>query len=54
MVPKKLIDFAEIDKKVTIVGVGDHIEIWNPDHYDAYLQQFDESYEDIASKVMTI
>jgi len=54
MVPKKLIDFAEIDKKVTIVGVGDHIEIWNPDHYDAYLQQFDESYEEIASKVMTI
>lgn len=52
--PKKLIDFAGIEGKVTIVGVGDHIELWNPDEYDKYLAGYDESYEEIAAKVMNI
>ena len=50
--PKKLIEYASIDKKVLIIGVGDHIEIWSPEKYDEYIKSFDESYEDVAAKVM--
>lgn len=51
-IPKKLIDFAEIDKKVLIVGVGDHIEFWQPEEYEKYIAAHDETYEEIAAKVM--
>jgi MraZ protein len=51
-IPKKLLEYAEIEKKVLIVGVGDHIEFWNPELYEKYLEGFDESYEDIAANVM--
>lgn len=50
--PKKLIEFAGIEKKVRIIGMVDHIEFWNPEEYDKYLDSHDESYEAVASKVM--
>jgi len=50
--PKKLIEFAEIDNKVCIVGMADHIEFWNPDTFDNYLKSHEESYEEVAEKVM--
>lgn len=54
MIPKKLLDFAGIDKKVAIIGVADHIELWNPDEYEKYLNSTDETYESAASKVMVL
>jgi MraZ protein len=53
MLPKELIEFAGIEGNVTIIGMHDHIELWNPDTYKHYLESFDESYEEIAEKVMT-
>lgn len=51
-IPKKLIEFAGIKNKVLIVGMGNHIELWDPDEFDKYLGSHEESYEDVASKVM--
>ena len=50
--PKKLLEFAEIEKKTLIVGVSDHIEFWNPEEYEKYLAGYNETYEEIAAKVM--
>ncbi|PKL85764.1 MAG: division/cell wall cluster transcriptional repressor MraZ [Ignavibacteriae bacterium HGW-Ignavibacteriae-1] len=52
MLPKKLTDFAEIEGKVLIVGMVDHIEFWNPEKFEEYLNNHDESYEEVAAKVM--
>ena len=52
--PKALIEFAGIDKQVAIIGMIDHIEFWNPDKFRAYLSSQDESYGDVAGKVMTL
>ena len=51
-IPKRLLDFAGIDSKVKIVGMLDHLELWNPEEFDKYMNSIDESYEDVASKVM--
>lgn len=51
-IPKKLLDFAGIENKVVIVGMVDHIEFWNPDEFDKYLNSRDESYEEVAARVM--
>ncbi len=51
-VPKRLREFAGIESKVTIVGMIDHIEFWQPEEFDKYLNAQAESYEDVAAQVM--
>lgn len=51
--PKQLTDFANIDKKVTIAGVMNHIEFWDPEEYEKYMTSHDIAYEDVAEKVMS-
>lgn len=50
--PKKLMDLAEIKKEVLIIGAINRIELWNPDVYVDFGDDFDESYEDIATEVL--
>lgn len=50
--PKKLIEFAGINSKVKIVGQLDHIEFWDPEAFERYESQYDETYEDVARQVM--
>jgi len=52
LVPKKLIDFAEIEKDVIILGMNKYIEVWNPKLYEEYLKEIEEPYETIAKEVM--
>ena len=53
MLPKELIEFAGIEGNVMLIGMHDHIELWNPETFKQYLGSFDEEYEDIAERVMT-
>lgn len=36
LVPDNLRDYADLDGEVVIVGVGDHIEIWSPERWEAF------------------
>lgn len=53
LIPQSLIDYAKIEKEVLILGALKKIEIWNPKIYKEYLNQSEETYEQIAAKVMT-
>jgi MraZ protein len=33
VIPKNLLAYAKLDKKVTIAGVGDHFELWNSEQW---------------------
>ena len=37
VLPKGLLQFADLDNKVSIVGVGDHFEIWSLDRWNDYM-----------------
>ncbi len=50
--PRKLLEIFGIKGKVTIVGQIDYIEFWNPDTYDEFLDDSEQSYEEIAAEVM--
>jgi len=45
LLPPKLREYAEIGQEAALVGFMDHIEIWNPETMDRYLE---EGREDIA------
>jgi MraZ protein len=50
--PPRLIAHAQLTKDVVIVGLLDHLEVWNPELFDKYLQSSNRSYEDIAGELL--
>jgi MraZ protein len=52
MLPKGLVDFTRIDKTALILGAIDHIEIWDPEIFEQYLNKRAESYAAVAESVM--
>lgn len=51
-IPKDLLQFASIEDEVTILGVLEHIEVWNPKEYKQYLTSQENSYEVVAQTVL--
>ncbi len=51
-IPKDLLQFASIEDEVTILGVLEHIEVWNPKEYKQYLASQENSYESVAQTVL--
>jgi MraZ protein len=47
----RLLEFAGITNEAVIVGVKNHVELWNPARYDAYLAAQKESYGQVAGRV---
>ena len=41
-----------IEKDVLFIGALRRIELWRPDAYEHYLQEFDSSYEDVAEELL--
>ena len=52
LLPRSLMEFAEIEHEVFFIGVLDHIELWNPSHFRKYIESKKETYERVASQVM--
>lgn len=50
LIPAKLREYAELIKDVTLIGAGEHIEIWNDEKW-AELEEDEESMEDIAERM---
>ncbi len=38
VVPRHLLEYGKLTKKVMIVGVGDHFEVWDEDSWQSYKQ----------------
>jgi MraZ protein len=36
LIPKNMLAFAQIDKDVTLVGLGSKVELWNPSTYEKH------------------
>ncbi len=52
LIPRNLIEHAEIDREAFIIGINKKIEIWNPQNYEAYIKNIEFSYEEIAQNAM--
>jgi MraZ protein len=51
-IPKDLLQYAAIESEVLILGVLEHIEVWNPKEYEQYLAAQENSYEAVAQTVL--
>ncbi len=53
-IPKPLVEFGNISDRALILGAFDHIEIWDPDSFDNYLNEQPDDYETLAERVMGV
>ena len=52
LIPQYLKEFAEIKRDVILVGVSNRIEIWDKEGWKKFYEQFKQSYEQIAEKLV--
>jgi MraZ protein len=50
-IPENLRSYADLGKDVTVIGVADRVEIWNPKAWDAEAQEGDDFYADIQESL---
>lgn len=50
--PQNLIDFAEIEKTCYLVGVSNRFEIWSEEKWDAFTDEAEGTFEDIAEDMI--
>jgi MraZ protein len=50
--PPRLIAHAKLAKNVLVAGLLDHLEVWNPELFESYLQSSNRSYEEIAGDLL--
>lgn len=48
-IPANLRDYADLSKETIIIGLANRIELWSKDRWDKYLDDAEDSYEDIAA-----
>lgn len=51
VIPPKHIEHAKLDRNVVVLGVQDHMEIWDRAGWAAYLQAIEGSVGDVAERV---
>ena len=49
-IPVELATLAGLTKEIFLVGVGDHLEIWDRDRWSVYLAQMQSQYDEVAEK----
>lgn len=51
LIPSNLLTEASIDTSVTIIGLGDKLELWNSDKYEKLKNESDGTLEEIAESI---
>ncbi|MDD2400620.1 MAG: division/cell wall cluster transcriptional repressor MraZ [Clostridia bacterium] len=47
-------EYANISKEIVLVGVGTRVEIWNKESWNIYSRKAEESYEELAEKMVEL
>ena len=54
LLPPNLREYARLERDVVIIGVSSRLEIWSRQEWEKYSQQADESFEEIAEKIVDL
>ncbi len=52
IIPKTMIRFAQLEKDVIVVGMGNRVEVWNPKLYEEYLIKDQKEFSALAEKYL--
>ncbi|OEK03471.1 division/cell wall cluster transcriptional repressor MraZ [Roseivirga sp. 4D4] len=51
-IQKRMLEYADLTKEVVLVGLGNRVEIWNPDLYEENLINDASEYSQLAEKYL--
>ena len=51
-IPAELVDWAGLDGDAIVIGVRDHLEIWQPERWEGYVAQRDSQYDELAEQAL--
>ncbi len=51
-IPALLRSYAGLDRDLTVIGAGNHAEIWDTDSWNTYYAEQESSFSDIAEEVI--
>ena len=49
-IPERLIEFAQLDREVVLLGIEDHAEIWNAQVWEEFLGEHGAAFDEIAAQ----
>jgi MraZ protein len=49
-IPEELFQLARLEQEVMLIGVGDHMELWNVAAWESYLSERQQRYDEIAER----
>ncbi len=52
LIPKSMLKYGQLEKDVIVVGMGNRVEIWNPECYQKYLIQDQNEFSKLAQKYL--
>ena len=53
LIPKSMLQYGKLDKEVVVVGMGNRMEIWNPEDYEKFLINDPQELSELAEKHLT-
>ena len=53
LIPKSMLQYANLDKEIVVVGMGNRMEIWNPEEYKKFLIKDPQELSELAEKHLT-
>lgn len=51
LLPQSLVEAATLEKECVVIGVVDHVEIWDQTLWQSYYDKASDSFEDIAESL---
>lgn len=52
-ISSSLIKYAELKKECVVIGVGDHLEIWDEQRWNKFISENEDNLSDIADSLFT-
>ncbi len=52
LVPKRLLEYGQIEKEITVLAYGDNIEIWSKDLFESNVNQEPDDFSEMAEDVL--
>jgi MraZ protein len=50
LIPDRLVQFAGLEHEVVLLGVRDHLELWNAQRYQAYYEKHSPEFDKVAER----
>lgn len=52
LVPKTMVRYAKLERDAILVGMGNRIELWNPEVYEEYLIKDQQTFSELAKQFL--